>query len=224
MKLVTAKAELITPPYPIDGEDSNLLVEIAARTCYKSESDFTHETAAAMIRKLIQRKHFAMLEHASATVRFTVDRGVSHELVRHRLASFAQESTRFCNYSKEKFGNEISVIDIRPGMDHDPNIKSLPEQVIVQILAEWIDAMGDSERHYMKMLELGATSQIARGVLPTSLKTEIIMTANLREWRHFMELRYKGTTGAPHPQMLEVTEQLFPQFKRVFPDFFFDMD
>lgn len=221
MNIVTPKAEIL---FPKDGDQAKTIVELAARTCYKSETNMTPESASAMVRSLILKKHFAMLEHASATVRFIVDRGVSHELVRHRIASFAQESTRYCNYSKDRFGNEISVISIDGGLALDDGTTKLCTEEILDILVEWEDAMKDANRHYLRMIKLGATPQIARSVLPMSVKTELVITANLREWRHFLELRYLGTTGKPHPQMLEVTEGLFYQFKNLLPDFFFDME
>lgn len=129
------------------------------------------------------------LSHLYLTCLFTCDRGVSHELVRMRTASFAQESTRYCNYSKEKFGNEITVID--PHFTGSANMM-------------WFAACHKAEDKYFKMLDWGLTPQQARTVLPNSLKTEIVMSCNLAEWQHVFDLRYHGTTGAPHPQMLEV--------------------
>ena len=195
------------------------MIENVGRVCYKSEDRITPdgESAKKFVAGLIKRGHEAMLEHSSLSVLFTVDRGVSHELVRHRLFSFAQESTRYCNYGKGKFGSEINVIDLEPGIRNDPGMQNLLEVDIAAIMTEWLSAMEDAERHYLKMLELGATPQIARSVLPQSTKTEITITANYREWRHFFRLRAVGTTGRPHPQMEEVAEPLLHEVSTLIP-------
>ena len=130
--------------------------------------------------------------HLTHTVRFVCDRGVSHELVRHRVASFAQESTRYCNYSKDKFGNEITVI--RPCFYGKDSAE----------LGEWEVSCRQSEYEYFNLLSNGSSPQEARSVLPNSLKTEIMITATEEEWQHIINLRYIGTTGAPHPQMKQV--------------------
>lgn len=198
-------------------------IETAGRTCYKSESNITEESAAKFVQGLVKRHHEAMLEHASMTVRFTVDRGVTHEIVRHRLASFAQESTRYCNYSKEKFSSEVTYIDLDGGMRRDPVTGQLPEGTLEAIYKEWLEACEDAQRHYMKMLELGASPQIARSVLNNSTKAELIVTANMREWRHFLMLRAAGVTGQPHPQMLEVAVPLAKELASVMPELFGDV-
>lgn len=133
--------------------------------------------------------------HLTHTVRFVCDRGVSHELVRHRVASFAQESTRYCNYSKDKFGNEITVI--RPYFFGSENDDSYRYRL-------WYNSCKHSENVYFTLLEDGSSPQEARSVLPNSLKTEIMITATEEEWQHIINLRYIGTTGAPHPQMKQV--------------------
>lgn len=201
------------------------MIESVGRVCYKSEDKITEdgESAKKFVSGLIKRKHEAMLEHSCLSVLFTVDRGVSHEQVRHRIASFAQESTRYCNYGKGKFGSEINVIDLEPGIREDPGMQELLEIEISSIMTEWFNAMEDAERHYLKMLELGATPQIARSVLPQSTKTEITITANYREWRHFFKLRAVGTTGKPHPQMVEVAEPLLCEVSRRIPIVFDDI-
>lgn len=130
--------------------------------------------------------------HLTHTVRFVCDRGVSHELVRHRVASFAQESTRYCNYSKDKFGNEITVI--KPCFWGEYSAE----------FGGWKLSCIQSERVYFDLLRAGASPQEARSVLPNSLKTEIMVTATEEEWQHIINLRYIGTTGAPHPQMKQV--------------------
>lgn len=194
-----------------DGQKILEKIEQVARTCYKSEGKIQEGSDAKMVASLIKSGHEAMLEHASVTVKFVVDRGISHELVRHRLASFAQESTRYCNYSKDDFGSEITFI--------------IPEYL--EYKSEgwniWKESMKQAEDAYFKMLDFGLSPQQARAVLPNSLKTEVVMTANLREWRHFFKLRALGTTGKPHPQMLEVTVPLLEDFKQMIPVVFDDL-
>ena len=149
------------------------------------------------------------LIHRDLTVLFTVDRGVSHEIVRHRVASFAQESTRYCNYGKS---GEISCI------------KPCYFQYDTPLFDNWVEDMMRAENAYLRMLESGCTPQEARGVLPTHLKTELVMTANLREWRHFFKLRAIGVTGKPHPQMLEVAVPLLESCKEQIPVVFDDLE
>lgn len=209
MKIISAKAEILTRTC---GSGSVLQsIEVAARTCYKSEANINDGSAAKLVRGLIRHGHEAMLEHASITVRFTVDRGVSHELVRHRMASFAQESTRYCNYGLSGFGTEITFI--RPCY-MDKNSAAF---------AIWKRHMQQAEDAYFNLLDFGLMPQEARAVLPMSLKTEVIMTANIREWRHFFKLRAAGLTGAPHPQMLEVAVPLLKDMKSQFPVVFDDI-
>ena len=194
-----------------DGQKMLQKIEAAARTCYKSEGKIQEGSAAKLVTGLIKSGHEAMLEHASVTVKFVVDRGISHELVRHRLASFAQESTRYCNYSKDDFGSEITFIipDYLEYKSEGWNI--------------WKESMKQAEDAYFKMLDFGLSPQQARAVLPNSLKTEVVMTANLREWRHFFKLRALGTTGKPHPQMLEVAVPLLEDMKNLIPVVFDDL-
>ena len=211
MKLINAKVELLTPV----SNELLKIVELAGRTCYKSEASITADSAEAFASRMIDNQHGAMLEHASISVRITCDRGVSHELVRHRIASFAQESTRYCNYSKDKHNNEITFIDLEPGLLLEG--KEYTATTWKAIMDEWLQACEDSERHYMRMIELGATPQIARSVLNNSLKTEIVVTMNLRNWRHFLKLRHEGITGVPHPQMLEVSNKIYDIFESNLP-------
>lgn len=194
-----------------DGQKVLQKIEAAARTCYKSEGKIQEDSAAKLVAGFIKSGHEAMLEHASVTVKFVVDRGISHELVRHRLASFAQESTRYCNYSKDDFGSEITFIipDYLEYKSEGWNI--------------WKESMKQAEDAYFKMLDFGLSPQQARAVLPNSLKTEVVMTANLREWRHFFKLRALGTTGKPHPQMLEVAVPLLEDMKNLIPVVFDDL-
>lgn len=194
-----------------DGQKVLQKIEAVARTCYKSEGKIQEGSAAKLVAGLIKSGHEAMLEHASVTVKFVVDRGISHELVRHRLASFAQESTRYCNYSKDDFGSEITFIipDYLEYKSEGWNI--------------WKESMKQAEDAYFKMLDFGLSPQQERAVLPNSLKTEVVMTANLREWRHFFKLRALGTTGKPHPQMLEVAVPLLEDMKNLIPVVFDDL-
>lgn len=186
-------------------------LELVGRTCYKSEDKITEDSAAKFVAGLIKRGHEAMLEHVSITVKFVTDRGISHEIVRHRLASYAQESTRYCNYSQDKFGHELTFI-IPDFLEYGSKGFKL-----------WKDEMKQVEKTYFAMLEAGHTPQEARSVLPNSLKTELVMTANLREWRAFFKLRAANSTGAAHPQMLEITRPLLDDLKAMIPVVFDDI-
>ena len=214
MKIINAGFQILSN---INGMEMLKNIEYIARTCYKSEYMMTDLSAVKMVESLINRGHEAMLEHQSISVKFIVDRGVSHELVRHRMASYAQESTRYCNYSKDKFGNELTFIKPCFWEHFSDNIEDN------FALGEWEAAMADAEKHYFKLIENGATPEQARTVLPNSIKTEVVMTANLREWRHFFKLRALGITGKPHPQMLEVTVPLLAEFKALIPVVFDDL-
>lgn len=206
MKIINAGYEFITP---IDGNIILKRIEQAGRVCYKSEDKITDESAVKFAQNIIKRGHEAVLEHCSFTVKFIVDRGVSHEIVRHRVASYCQESTRYCNYSKDKFGKEITVI--KPCFwDEKSNLYT-----------DWKSAMKMAESHYFDLLEQGATPQEARTVLPNSLKTEVVMTANIREWRHFFKLR---TSSAAHPQMREVAIPLLKELQEKIPVLFDDIE
>ncbi|MCM1220943.1 MAG: FAD-dependent thymidylate synthase [Lachnospiraceae bacterium] len=228
MNVTKARYTILTPIS--EGALNELqFIESIGRVCYKSEDKITEdgESAKKFIRNLIKNGHEAMIEHSSLSVMFTVDRGVTHELVRHRIASFAQESTRYCNYSNDKFGNECNFIDLEPGLTIDTGInlnrtgKIVDATRIGNILDEWRAAMEDAERHYLKMLELGARPQIARSVLPNSTKSDITITANYREWRAFFKLR----ADAPaHPQMREVTIPLLHDLQERIPVIFEDIN
>lgn len=208
MKIVNASYEILSE---IDGLRMLKNIETIARTCYKSETTITSDSAVNLIKRLIDSGHEAMLEHEHITVKFIVDRGVSHELVRHRLASFAQESTRYCNYSKDKFDNEVTFI--KPLFFTEGSFA----------YATWFDACQKSEHAYLELLENGAKPEEARTVLNNSLKTEVCMTANLREWRHFFKLRAADLTGKAHPQMKEVTVPLLKELQEYIPVVFDDI-
>lgn len=218
MNIIEPSFEVLTE---IDKDKILKTVERVGRTCYKSEDKITEGSSEKFVTGIINRGHEAVIEHYNITVILTNDRGVSHEEVRHRIASYAQESTRYCNYSGDKFGNEITYIDIRGGIDLDPKMNKLPANIIEAIYDEWVYACLDAERHYLKMIELGATPQIARSVLNNSTKTEIAITMNMREWRHFFKLR---TSPASHPQMREIAIMLLNWFKENIPVFFDDIN
>ena len=222
MNKIKASYEILTP-ISEGGTKELQHIEKIGRVCYKSEDYITEdgESARKFVAMLIRNGHEAMIEHSFLSVKFTVDRGVSHELVRHRIASFAQESTRYCNYAKDKFGAECAFIDLEPGIMLDNKMKKMSGEEIALVMAEWTSAMEDAERHYMRLLELGATPQIARAVLPNSTKTEITVSANYREWRHFFKLRVPADV---HPQMREVTIPLLKELKGMIPVNFDDIE
>ena len=222
MNILKPTYEILTP-ISENGIKELQFIEMVGRKCYKSEDRITEdgESAKKFVKMLLEKHHGAMLEHGTLSVLFTVDRGVSHELVRHRLASFAQESTRYCNYSKDKFGSEINVIDIEDGIVLDTKMKNMDTNIVLDIISEWYQAMQDSERHYLRMIELGATPQIARSVLTNSTKTEIVVTTDYREWRHILSLR---TPISAHPQMREVMIPLLKDIQTKLPILFDDIE
>jgi thymidylate synthase (FAD) len=203
------KARVLIPEF-----DSELLLkklERYGRVCYKSEDVFKKTGTSGMLKTIIEKNHESVLEHEKITMLFVIDRGVSHELVRHRIASYSQESTRYCNYSKDKFGNEITVIE--PIFFRDERRK------IWEYTIEMI------EKNYFHLLELGATPQEARSILPNSLKTEIAVTMNMRSLRNFLELR---CSKSAHPQIKEVAIPLLLYLKNklepLFADIGYDKD
>jgi thymidylate synthase (FAD) len=198
MKIIEPSFEILHMP---SGEEILRVLELAGRTCYQSDP----AKATQFIRGIIKKGHESVIEHMSATVRLICDRGVTHELVRHRLSSFSQESTRYANYSKVKFGNEITVI--RPFFwDYGSGPYN-----------EWRQHMKECEKVYLWMLETGSTAQEARSVLPNSLKTDIVVTANMREWRHIFKLR---CGKAAHPQMRQSMLPVLNEFHTRVPVLF----
>lgn len=174
MKIIPASYKIETA---INSASIMRAIESAGRTCYKSEWKITPESANEFVGMVLNRHHESVIEHQHITVRFICDRGVSHELVRHRLSSYSQESTRYCNYASDKFGRELTFI--KPCFWHEDSIHYVV----------WSNMMKCAEDTYLAMLGTGVKPQEARSVLPNSLKTEIVMTANLREWRHVFKLR-----------------------------------
>lgn len=205
MKIVSSGYKIISP---FSGEDVLKHIELCGRTAYQSEDKITDESAKSFIERIMRNKHQSVIEHFSVTVKVICDRGVSHEIVRHRLASYTQESTRYCNYSKGKYGNEITVI--RPSFFRD----NTPEYL------EWLKVMEQCEESYMNLLARGHSPQEARSVLPNSLKTAIVVTMNLRNWHHFFELR---TAPDAHPQMREIAIPMCQDFKSRVPVMFDDI-
>lgn len=207
MKIIEPYVELESE---INGEDILKTIEKVGRVCYKSEDRITEESAKRFVESLMKRGHESVIEHVSLSVRVVCDRGVTHEIVRHRVASYAQESTRYCNYGKDKFDNELTFINpcFWTG-DEDKDKKDI-----------WINTMKNIEKQYLELLKIGATPEEARSILPNSLKTEIIITMNLREWRHFFKLR---TSNAAHPQMRQVAFMILEIFKEKIPVIFDDI-
>ena len=193
-------------------------IAVAGRVCYQSEAN--GKSDADFVRSIIARGHESVIEHEKLSVQIICDRGVTHEIVRHRIASYSQESTRYCNYSKDKFDGEITFIDITEGIELCPVTSKLDTHTISDIVLEWWRACLDAERHYMRMIELGASPQIARSVLNNSTKTAIVVTMNLREWRHFFKLR---EAPAAHPQMREIAIPMLKMFREAVPVIFDDI-
>ena len=207
MQIVQAGYEILDD---LNGDEILKKIEQVARVCYKSEDKICEGSAARLVKALVKSQHEAMLEHYSFSVKFTCDRGVSHEIVRHRVASFAQESTRYCNYGTA--GGEVTFI--RPCFFDEDSAD----------MDNWVDSCMYAEKSYLNYLKEGRSPQEARAVLPNSLKTEVVMTANLREWKHFFSLRACGSTGIPHPQMLEVAVPLLIEVKSMIPVVFDDLE
>lgn len=202
MKIISPSAHIHNPT---PAEELYQQIETGGRICYQSQPK---GNPVQFIRNLIARGHESPLEHAGFSAMFICDRGASHEIVRHRVASYCQESTRFCNYSSDKFENEITVI--KPFMFEENSDK----------LTLWKTACMFSEMTYFFLLNSGATPQEARSVLPNSLKTQLMMTANIREWRHFFKLRCAKDA---HPQMREVALMLYKEALERYPVLFEDL-
>ena len=188
-----------------DGEFILGHLELAARTCYKSEDKTSPDSARKLLSRIVRLGHDSVLEHISVTVRIVCDRGVTHELVRHRLCSFSQESTRYANYAQDKFGSEITVI--RPYFWAKDDAR----------YEVWLGAMQACEDAYLRLVDAGATAQEARAVLPNSLATKIAMTANLREWPHVFKLRCDLPA---HPDMRQTMQPIMLGMLDLYPSVF----
>ena len=210
MKVIKPSYEILTP-ISEGGIEELKMIERIGRICYKSEDKISPdgESAKTFIQMLINRGHEAMLEHSQLSVLFVCDRGVSHELVRHRLCSFAQESTRYVNYSKKEKAPE-GITFIKPCFYEEGT----------EDYREWVTACSDSEFWYFQAIKRGATPQEARSVLMNSTKTEIVMTANYREFRNVFKLR---TAPNAHPQMRELMCPLCEELKTKIPVVFDDI-
>jgi len=207
-KMIILQPQVLVPESELDATIFRKL-ERYARTCYKSEDKMNDISNPNFLKSKLTMGHESIIEHEKATVMFVIDRGISHEIVRHRIAAYSQESTRYCRYSQNKFGNEISVIEpyYFKGRTEDYHL--------------WEEACLWAEKNYMAMLEGGCSAQEARSILPNSLKTEIVVTYNLREWRHFFKLR---ADIAAHPQMRQVAIPLLLYFQMKMPALFDDID
>ena len=202
VNIVKPKYEILTP---INGDEILKLIELAGRTCYKSNDLITPDSAKGFVERIAKRGHESVIEHYNITVRFICNRGFTHELVRHRIAAYSQESTRYCNYTKDKFGSEITVI------------KPFEIEEGTKEFELWKSAMENAEKSYMAMMENGSKPENARGVLPIDIKTEIVITTNIREWKHIFELR---TSKAAHPSMRELMIPLLKEFQSKIPVIF----
>lgn len=217
MKLVNQSHEVLSIMY---SENPLKLIELAGRTCYKSEDKITDDSAASFVQKLNKLGHHSVLEHSCMSVKFTTDRGVSHELVRHRLASYSQESTRYCNYYSSGLTFIIPVwMSIEP--DNDFTEEKLLSLNLSHNQRAFLRHLLDCERVYKELLSSDWPPQWARQVLPNALKTEIVMTTNLREWHHVLKLR---TSFKAHPQMRELMISLLNYCKQNIPIMFDDIE
>lgn len=208
------EAQYVILEYP---EDAHLRIERAARTCYKSEDKITEGSAEKLTRGLLERDHHAMVEFGGwIVVKFFSNRGFTHELVRHRIASFAQESTRYCNYSKGKFGNAITCVDPSAMLEmkvKDPELRA-------EYKADMIESWAQSEVAYMSLVGRGCPAEVAREVLPIGLKAEIVIGATVREWRHIFSLR---CSKKAHPRMRELMIPLREELQSLVPVVFDDL-
>jgi len=201
MKIIQPSVEILTP---LDGDYILKFLERIGRVCYKSEDKITDDSAEKFVRALIKSGHESVIEHFNITVKVICNRGISHEIVRHRIGAYSQESTRYVNY---KDGIEVIL----------PNYLIMPNDKVYEV---WLNAMADAERHYKKMIALGARPEIARDVLPNALKTEVVITYNLRQWRHFFKQRL---SRAAHPQIRQIAGMILKEFKANIPVIFEDI-
>jgi len=215
---------LIKPSFEIEQFYDRIMltkIEQAGRTCYKSTSPYTRESSSAFVRKIVKSGHESVLEHEKISIRIICDRGISHELVRHRLASFSQASTRYIDSTKEGCHFVIPPwVGIAAGIYH---AKDCNQQFkgLCEADTRWFDQMLGAENVYTCLHSCGWSPQQARSVLPNSTKTELVMTCNLREWRHFFKLR---TAPAAHPQMREIAIPMLVELIHKLPEVFEDIE
>ena len=204
---------IVQPSYRIekisDGNDILLSIEKAGRTCYKSEDKISSDSSYKFVKNLLLRNppHLSVIEHESMTIRFVCNRGFTHELVRHRLVSFSQESTRYVNYSKGKYGGDIQIIN--------QHFENTTQRVL------WMKACRECEDAYMKLISSGVKPESARSVLPICLKTEIVATANMRQWGHIL---YQRISQKAHPQMRELMVPLWNELRYKVPLIFDNLE
>lgn len=220
--------KILEPSISVDwlesGQEILRRLEAYGRTAYKSEDKIDEGSAGKFIGMIVLRGHLSVLEHVAVSVRVICDRGISHEIVRHRIASYTQESTRYCNYAKGEFGGELAFIlpsflkeYYEEAINKRLSVNSQRARTAGVLYREWLAAMKSAERTYIAMIGYGAKPQEARSVLPNSLKTEIVMTMNLREWLHFFRLR---TASSAHPDMQVVANAILVEFKAHIPVIF----
>ena len=205
MKIIKPSFELLDA---VDGAAVLRKIEQCGRTCYRSEDRITPGSAEKFVRGILKSGHESVIEHVGITGKFICDRGVTHEIVRHRIASYSQESTRYCNYSADKFGGELTFI--QPCFWSENSLH----------YSAWMQACSCAEAEYNSLIAFGAPPEQARAVLPNSLKTELVMTANLREWKHFFRLR---CSERAHPQMREVSDMALKTMHEAIPVIFDDL-
>lgn len=209
MKIVKSKVEILTD-ISEGGVKELKLIELAGRTAYKSENNISDDISSAkrFVNMIVKLGHESVLEHSLLTVRFTCDRGVSHEIVRHRMAAYTQESTRYCNYASGKFGREITFV--APSTLKKDSIEYF----------EWYQACDEAEKNYIACMQLNMKPEQARAVLPMSVKTEVVMSANYREWKHFLKLRCAKTA---HPDIRKLALELLCELQLRIPVVFDDI-
>ena len=208
IRVIKPSFEILTD---IDEDKILKTIEFIGRNAYKSEKRITDHSSVNFVKAIIDNGHESVIEHIIISVRIICDRGVSHEIVRHRIASYTQESTRYCNYLKNKFGKKITLIS--------PFFWENEEEI--KKYKMWFSTCENSAKSYFNLLEMGATPEEARSVLPNSLKTDIIVTMNLREWRHFLKMR---ASRKAHPQMRQLAVPLLYTFKNLLPIVFQDIE
>ena len=192
----------------IDGKQIMKRIERACRTCYRSEGKVTEDSYKTLLKNCITRGHESVLEHEKVTVRIYDDLGSYKDLTRHRFASFSVESTRYCSYDKDKFGNEIAFM----------NPVYIEDEEMYKV---WKETMQQIEKNYIKMKELGATTDMCRELLPHSIAAEYTMTANIREWKHIFSLRANSHV---HPSIRQVMIPLLKYFKEQMPEIFDEVE
>jgi len=239
MKAIKQSVEILNHNEEIAQRNKDL-IELAGRTCYKSEMN--RKTQFAFLQRLVASGHESVIEHANVSFLIITNRGVSHEFVRHRIASYSQESTRYCNYSKDKFSNSLTFIlpqyiedelkfvtnDLSEYEDYaNEDLIGLAtsyvasENKVASSAAlkylSWVNSMINVEEEYLTLIEETVIPEWARGILPNDLKTEFVVTMNLREWKHFIQLR---AAKEAHPQIREIAKMINKELEKYYPEIF----